>query len=118
MDMEHILAGYEYITFPTVQVRERNEIGKKIYSPNRLFYYIHKYRGFRVDDKIVGGHLAIYDAKTDERLAEYQAKDAVSAVDVAGWAWDSSGVYFRVSGGGYPSILTGEIGGINKLEVP
>ena len=107
-DTEHILTGYEYVTFPVPHEFERNEVDKKIYSPNGLYYYVHSFPG----------HLVIYDAKTDEQLSEFQGKDALSFIYVGGWAWDSSGVYFEVSLGGFLPFWKTDIGGINKLKVP
>lgn len=113
-NLDEVLENYTYTTIPVFYGRG-GELSKKIHSPNRRYYYL------------LQDNLGIYDAATDQLLAEVKSPSKQGAFfqiggdfpnKSEGWASNSSGVYFRIvySGGFYgppPPILP-----IQKLCVP
>lgn len=87
--LDDILQGYKYITIPTHKAGVSEE---KIYSPNKAYYYNLNYTGLP--------SLVIYSATDDKKLVELAITTSAETIEMGGWAADSSGVYFRVRGGG------------------
>ncbi len=111
-DLDNVLENYTYTTIP-LSYRDA-ELSKKMYSPNRKNYYL------------LQDNLGIYDATSDQLLAEFEPPPRYESFfqiggsfpnKSEGWAADNSGVYFQIrqsSGFGPPSPIQP----IQKLCVP
>ena len=83
-DIDTTLKGYTYTTISTFSLTGSYD---KFYSPDKRYYFQFKRKGIR---------LSIYDATTDQKIVEYPPNDDYGhEIEVGGWAWDSSGVYFK-----------------------
>ncbi len=111
-NLDEILEGRPYTVIPIVF--RGAELSKKVYSPNKKYYYL------------LQDNLGIYDATSDQLLAKFKPLiDYESYFWIGGhlpnksegWASDNSGVYFQIShpsGFGPPPPIRA----IQKLCVP
>lgn len=114
-NLDEALKNYNFTTIPLFG--RDGEPFKKIYSPNKKYYYL------------LQDNLGIYDAANNQLLAEFKpSSDYKSYFRIGGdfpnksggWAADSSGVYFQVRhSSGFGSPLSGPpIEPVQKLCVP
>ncbi|GAB4442461.1 MAG: hypothetical protein Kow0031_24600 [Anaerolineae bacterium] len=97
-----ILSGYVYTFIPSRQ--PLNKLESQVMSPNKHYYY-----------SSTGESLIIFSAENNAELVQFMA-DTAEFIEVGGWAFDSSGVYFRLRGvGSHDSFVDSEI---RKLTVP
>ncbi len=81
IDIDTTLKGYTYTQISFLSNFAEQPI--KIYSPNQAYYFVW-----------YGANVTIYNAKTNQQLAQYD-RDPAERLEVGGWAWDSSGIYLK-----------------------
>ncbi|MCP4367842.1 MAG: hypothetical protein GY797_06985 [Deltaproteobacteria bacterium] len=92
-DIDELLQGYDYLPVP----RRDYSISNKpdmIYSPNGAFYYRFEKQEIR-GESMLGRHIVIYDAQTDQKIAESPVTTIAYAYKIGGWDATSTGVYFH-----------------------
>ena len=104
---KELIAPYPHIALPII-------VTGKVYSPDEAYYYT------LTDEKperITFSTLTIYTAADDQEVVSFSTEilkpEDTYRFGEAGWAWDSSGVYFLVSG----PILE-DYKAIRKLNIP
>lgn len=90
-NLDEVLKNYDYTPIPLYG--QYSELLKKVYSPNKKYYYLFQ------------DGLGIYDATNDQLLAEVKPPSDYKIYFLiggsypnqsGGWAADSSGVYFQI----------------------